>query len=210
MKKKSLRLSSGDGFTLLELLLVIAIIGVILSVVLPRALRANREVKFNQVRQTGSEIGSYIVQWAQDQVVAQTESSKYSIKDYLMESIGPETTGIKSGPIVNKYTGNENFNGVEKLVPPEKLPINPFNGASYFNIVNDDTANVPGRKPGLLYFVSGIDPVGKGTYRNFYFIYTGVNGNWHGQMNHEDPDAIRRGVFVTRLADSRPAATAGK
>ena len=87
---------------------------------------------------------------------------------------------------------------------------NPFNGVSYFNEVNDDRVDVPSRKSGLLYFVSSIDPaLGNRNYRNFYLIFTGVAGkwfnreaNWYGQMDDEDEDAIRRGIFVTRLPDT--------
>lgn len=200
------------GFTLIELLLVITIIGVILSVILPRAHRANREAKFSQVRQYASEIGSYTTQWAQNQATAQRQNSPYSVKDFLMETINQNIAGFQSKPLVNKYTGNDCFNGVERLITPEDLPNNPFNGASYFSPVNDDpvkddpeTEIVPSKKPGLLYLASAVDPVGNRNYRNFYLLFTGMNGTWYGEMDHEDADALRHGIFVARFSDPKPA-----
>ena len=198
------------GFTLLEFILVIALFGLILSVIVPRALRATHEAKFSQVRQHGSEIASYMTQWAQNQVEAQREDSPHTVQDFFRETIDAGRAGFRSFPLINKYTGDDDFNGVEMLVAPEKIQKNPFNGVSYFNEVNDDRADVPSRKPGLLYFVSSIDPaLGNRNYRNFYLLFTNVAGkwfsreaNWYGQMDDEDEDAIRRGIFVARLPDT--------
>ena len=96
------------------------------------------------------------------------------------------------------------------LVAPYRIQKNPFNGVSYFNEVNDDTADVPSRKPGLLYLVSDIDPgQGERNYRYIYFIYTGLSGkmygnnaNWYGLMDDKGPDAMRRGIFVARFAEN--------
>lgn len=202
-KRKTAR-SFRAGFTLIELLLVITIIGVILSVILPRAHRANREAKFSQVRQYASEIGSYTIQWAQNQAIAQRQNSPYSVKDFLMETSDPDISGFQSEPLANKYTGNDTFNGVEKLITPDDLPKNPFNGASYFSPVNNDPEIVPSKKPGLLYLVSTVDPVGDRNFRNFYFLFTGMDGTWYGEMNHKDADAIRHGIFVARFPDTKP------
>jgi len=232
IKKKQNRRFFDGGFTLLEFLLVIVIFGLVLAVILPRALRATHEAKFGMVRQYGSEIASYMTQWAENQVMAQRELSPYTIKDYFMENIDRGTAGFRSPALIDKYTGDEAFNGVQMLVPPEKIQKNPFNGVSYFSGANDDPEYVPSSKTGLLYFVSGVDPTVRNQYfRNFYFIFTGTGGsgrwlpsfterdeegdrvvrkerkvnkraNWHGQMNHQDPDAIRHGIFVARLPDS--------
>jgi len=202
--------NNSRGLTILEFLIVVVIFGVVLSVVLPRALRATQEAKFGQVRQYGSEIASYISQWVEIQVSAQNENSSYTLRDFLIEDITEANAGINSRALVNKYTGDDDFNGVEMLVAPFKVQKNPFNGVSYFNEVNDDRAYVPSRKPGLLYLVSDIDPSqGANYYRYFYFIYTGLTGkqygknaNWYGQMDDRGPDAMRRGIFVARYAEN--------
>jgi len=223
---------STRGFTILEFLLVITIFGLVLAVVLPRALRATYEAKFGMVRQYGSEIASYMTQWAENQVQAQRELSPYTIKDYFMENIDRGTAGFRSPALIDKYTGNDAFNGVQMLVPPEKIQKNPFNGVSYFNEANDDPEYVPSPKTGLLYFVSGVDPTVHNQYfRNFYLIFTGTGrsgqwlpwvterdkqgervvrkerdidtrANWYGLMDNQDPDAIRHGIFVARVPDS--------
>jgi prepilin-type N-terminal cleavage/methylation domain-containing protein len=230
--KKQNHTLSKHGFTLLEFLLVITIFGLVLAVVLPRALRATYEAKFGMVRQYGSEIASYMTQWGENQVLAQRELSPFTIKDFFMENIDRGTAGFESPALVDKYTGNDDFNGVQMLVPPEKIQKNPFNGVSYFSAANDDPEYVPSPKTGLLYFVSGVDPTVRNQYfRNFYLIFTGTGGkgrwlpwftewdeegerelrrqrrvnrraNWQGQMNDQDPDAIRHGIFVARLPDS--------
>jgi prepilin-type N-terminal cleavage/methylation domain-containing protein len=164
------------GFTLLEFLLVIVIFGVVLSVLLPRALRASHEAKFSNVRQAASEIASYMTQWAEDQIMAKQEDSNVTLKDFFMEDISREEAGFQSKKLIFKYTGNPDFNGVEMLITPERMQRNPFNGASYFSTTNDDPEEVPSRQPGLLYFVSAVDPAyGKGNFRNFYLIFTGVS-----------------------------------
>ena len=202
--------NTSSGFTLLELLLVVVILGILLAVIFPRAMRAQHEAKFSHVRQYASEVASYITMWAENQVMAQRENSRYTLKDFFMEDVNQQEVGFQSEPLIDHYTGNENFNGVEILIPPEKVPRNPFNKASYFNELNDDPKFVPSSKPGLLYFVSEIDPaLGKRHYRNFYLIFTGVRGKmfnreaaWYGQMKDEDEDAIRHGIFVARTADT--------
>jgi len=202
---KQVRPKNKSGFTLIEFLLVVVIFGVILSVVLPRALRASREAKFSQVRQYATEIAGYTVQWAQKQTEAQRENSPYTVKGFLMETVDPGLAGFASSPPVGHYTGHESFDGVERLVAPEKLPTNPFNEVSYFQKVNDDAA-VPSPKPGLLYLTSAPDPSNP-NYRYFYLLYTDVPtggpGRWHGQMDHQNADGLRHGVFVTRVPDSR-------
>ena len=186
------------GFTLLEILLVSVIVGALMAVIVPRAFRANQEAKFGQVRQAASEIASYMTQWAQIQAAAQTEGSPYTLKDIFSENLDPSISGITNVPLINKYTGSDAFDGVEKLVPPATRPKNPFNEASYFEAVNNDavifldknrmpvgasraneavyheTPVAPSRKPGLLYFVSGKDMSGRENFRYFYLIYTDV------------------------------------
>ena len=108
--------------------------------------------------------------------------------------------------LADKYTGNDDFNGVETMVAPERLPKNPFNATSYFNEANDDD-KVPSNKAGLLYLAARHDPVDP-EYLNFYLLYTSTGsdeeGNrWFGEMDHEDGDKIRRGVFVARLYDDQ-------
>lgn len=196
--------TANNGFTLIELLLVLGIIGIIMVLVIPRAMRAQTESKFSLVRQYGSEMSGYIMTWAEQQARSQRQNTNFTIKDFLYDDISASEAGFNSNRIVDKYTGNEDYNGVEMMVPPEKMPRNPFNQASYFSPNNDDTL-VPSSKPGLLYLAARKDPLDK-DYLNFYLLFTstgedGEGSRWHSGMRHLDDDLIRKGVFVARLYD---------
>lgn len=192
-----------NGFTLIELLLVLAVIGLIIALILPRAMRARTESNYSMVRQYGSEIACNIMTWAESQARAQRPGCSFTVKDFLYDDITElDGAGIVSGKLIDKYTGNDDYDGVEKLFPPEKMPRNPFNEVSYFSKANDDT-EVPGKKTGLLYLAVQKDPRDQ-DYLNFYLLFTSTSrdsegGCWHGDMSHEDPDRIRTGVFVARL-----------
>lgn len=198
--------SPESGFTLIEMLLVLVVVGVMAAIVFPRFMRAQADSNFSQVRQYGSEIASYIITWAQDQAQAQRPETTFTLKDFLAEDILEEDgAGVTSRKLVDKYTGNEDYDGVEALIPPERMPLNPFNQVSYFAPVNDDT-EVPSKKTGLLYLAAKPDPK-HSDYLNFYLLYTSEArdeaGEWHGGMDHRDADKIRRGIFVTRLYDDQ-------
>ncbi|MFH0811399.1 MAG: hypothetical protein V2A69_00975, partial [Pseudomonadota bacterium] len=159
---------------------------------------------FSLVRQYGSEMAGYTMTWAEHQTSAQRETMNYTFRDFLYDDIPEGDIGFPSKKLVDKYTGNDDYNGVETLVPPEKMPRNPFNEASYFNRANDDTEG-PSKKAGLLYLAARPDPMDT-EYLNFYLLFTSTGtdkeGNrWHGSMRHDNDDKIRRGVFVARLYD---------
>jgi prepilin-type N-terminal cleavage/methylation domain-containing protein len=207
MSRLTLHTSSRSrGFTLIELLLVLTIIGLMMALIIPRAIRANTESKFSLVRQYGSEMASYIMSWAEGQASAQRENVNYTLKDFLVDDISEVDLGFTSRKLIDKYTGNTDFNGVEALVAYEQMPRNPFNGTSYFNQANDDT-EVPSKKPGLLYLASLPDPQDE-QYLNFYLLFTSTGPNpmgtrWHGMMDNTDPNKIKSGVFVARLYDDK-------
>lgn len=195
---------SSRGFTLIELLLVLTIIGLMMALIIPRAMRAQTDSKLGMVRQYGSEIAGYIMTWAENQTSAQRETANFTLRDFFYDDITEGEIGFSSKKLVDKYTGNDDYNQVETLIAPEKMPRNPFNEASYFNVANDDTL-VPSKKPGLLYLASRKDPMDQ-DYLNFYLLFTSTGpdekgSRWYGGMSHDDDNKIRRGVFVARLYD---------
>ena len=197
------------GFNLVELLAVLLILGLAAALVIPRAMRAQTDSNFSLVRQYGSEISGYIMTWAQTQAQAQRTSTSFTIKDFLTEDVGPDAgAGLTSNKLIEKYTGNDDYNGVETLMPPDRMPVNPFNETSYFDRVNDDT-QAPSTKPGLLYLASKPDPT-QPNYLNFYLLVSagGDEALWYGDADDRDPDKIRRGVFVARLYDDQESGAA--
>lgn len=203
-----IRLRAGKrGFTLIELLLVLAIIGLAFALIIPRAMRAQVDNKFSQVRQYGSEIAGHIMTWAQNQTKAQRPETTFTLKDFLMDDITEvDNAGVLSNKLVDKYTGNQDFAAIGDMIGLASAPKNPFNEVSYFKPGNDDTA-VPSKKPGLLYLASQLDPA-EAEYRNFYLLFTSTmpdekGSYWFGGMDHRDADKIRRGVFVGRLYDDK-------
>ena len=103
------------GMTIVELLMALVIIGIIISMVLPRAIRATQSTKFSLIRQHATEIAGHTVKWTQEVMESQGNDSPYTQVDIMLYETQPELTGLrKTLPVVNHYTGSPNFNGVER------------------------------------------------------------------------------------------------
>ncbi len=202
-----------SGFSLLEFLLVLVLIGFLLAVILPRFQRATTASRFAEVRHQATEISSFINQWTDDQVRAQLSDTSFLPKDFLMEKISTANNNFRSEPLHRRYTGSDNFNGVEMLISPDDIPRNPFNQASFLNPVNDDRKIIPSLNPGLIYLTSFREtkrPGGDRGLRFFYLVFTGTDsdlrdsqlGSWYGGMDDEVESGIRRGVLVNRYPDT--------
>ena len=88
------RFRNSKGFTLIELLLVVGIIGVLLAIIIPKAIRANINAKYGIVDKNCAELKSYAVQWAEKSIRAQDEqTSTATLADYYA-SLAGETGGI--------------------------------------------------------------------------------------------------------------------
>jgi hypothetical protein len=167
-------------------------------------MRANVDSKFSLIRQTSSEIATATMAWAQERASAQRAGENYTTKAFLYDGIPGDADRPAVEPLVENYTGNDVFDGVESRFSTNRPPSNPFNETNYFAAVNDDS-RVPSPKPGLLYLGAQPDP-NASEYINFYYVMTATGGEddgaaWYGGMDPDDPDTVRRGVFVARLYD---------
>ncbi len=144
--------SRRKGFTLIEILLVVVIIGIMLAVIVPRAWRANVDAKYGLVRQAGSELVSFAMEWAEQNIVAQPENVSARVRDYMTTLCGTQNrhwvgaTGVAGSnwnnnvpnrfQVVGSPVAHTPESCVEDIVAPEKVPRNPFNGASVFSPSN--------------------------------------------------------------------------
>jgi prepilin-type N-terminal cleavage/methylation domain-containing protein len=196
--------SKTRGFTIVEILIVIIIIGVILAVVVPRAYRANIDAKYNLVRQAASELANWGNEWAERTLEAQDSSSTCTLNDHVFTLSGVFTGNANSGNWVNVNDtltgdcrpGDPILSSVLNIMPQDKQPRNPFTGASYFGTANDGGS----LQAGLLYLGQFDD----GTYVHYYFVFTGTDStstnDFYAGMGIGDLTALRNGIFFARLA----------
>ncbi len=121
-------------------------------------------------------------------------------------------------PIAGRCSGNSssaNTNdppecSVEEVIAPEKLPRNPFNGASVFVKANDPADNNM-VTPGAIAFGCALDPVGGNNFVYFGFVFQGTDstsitlGNndtdtFYAGQESRSITGLRNGVFAARLS----------
>jgi prepilin-type N-terminal cleavage/methylation domain-containing protein len=98
---------------------------------------------------------------------------------------------------------------VEEIIPPEKLPRNPFNGASIFVVANDPL-NQNMVVPGALAFGAAQDPINN-DFAYFAFVFQGTDSttwtlnsatSFHAGQADNTYAGLRNGVFVARVTQS--------
>ena len=223
------KLSRRKGFTLIEILLVVVIIGIMLAVIVPRAWRANIDTKYGLVRQSCNELASFGIQWAEQQIEAQTDESRSGMDDYLnsLAGHGPGGAGNQTrgwvarnatasnwtdnpGTLIDIYGRNSAVgnnppeNTVEATIAPEKQPRNPFNGTSVFAAANDPvTAGVP--VPGAIAVRDFVD----GQHNLYVFFFQGTDStttditlatSFYAGMDPTSLQGIRNGIFMAKVA----------
>ena len=174
--KKTSIVRQDAGFTLIEILLVVTIIGIMLAVIVPRAHRATIDAKYNLIRQSATEVASYALEWAEKGIQSQnSQVSTATIQNYLASlaaagfgdgngdydgvdenhgewiaggsgtggnesnwnmQIG-QVKGVRHRSNTATTTNDDPPVAVEALMPSSDIPINPFNGVSFFATPND-------------------------------------------------------------------------
>ena len=157
------------GFTLIEILLVVVIMGIMLAVIVPRAWRANIDAKYATCRQNATEIAKYGMSWAEGELMTQDSDSTATLADYIGYLSGRGqasnygTTGtiarwiadsatarnwqVSTGTVVGRLAAsasNALSGPCVNTVPKDKPLINPFNGVEVFLAPNQPTGGSGG------------------------------------------------------------------
>ena len=147
-----------NGFTLIELLFVVGIIAVMVAVIVPRAMRARVDAKYETLRQNCTELASFANQWAEKALQGQDDDSQATLVNYFATLTGETQTNgadnwnasvwvadngnpnnwkgdlpvVPSGRTIGGETTPPNFS-VEDLASSAKVSLrNPFNGTNVF------------------------------------------------------------------------------
>lgn len=209
--KRSKKHRRSRGFTIIELLLVITIIGAILAVIVPRAWRAGVEAKYGLLQQDCTELASWANEWAQRQLESQASNDTANLNAYLESLAGEDTPGTvywvgESGASNwnnNVPAGFITIDGralaptvkVEGIMPAEKKPRNPFSGLPVFASAHDvGTTPVSG--------AIGCAWANDGNYRYYALIFldnssTATTHFYGGQGT--TLAGLRNGTFMARL-----------
>ena len=201
-------IKSKAGFSLLEILVVLGIVGILFAIILPRAWRAKTDASYSLIRQAAVELGSWAMEWSERNVDAQAEADTCTQNDYVSTLVG--YTGGKNGVTNNNWFGTTSVPAsgcraaamtftVADIMPEENQPRNPFTGLAYLHVSHDGSRT----EAGLLYLAMLPDAEG---FNNYHFLFTGVEPvsvtDWHAGMGDGLPPTfagLRNGVFVARL-----------
>lgn len=220
MKKRDER-----GFTLIEMLLVMVIMGIMLAVIVPRAWRANVDSKYTLCRQNCTELAKYTQEWCESMLLAQSETSTSALPNYYLslkrnQAIGtPYAVPVAWGLNSNWNDNNVQFGvagrvglpetNVQSVMPQDKRMRNPFNGADVFADQNNFYNGSGGAAAvtGAIAYTGGLD----GTYGYYSLIFQGTdntlggsgalsnNDAYHAGMGPNGIGAVRNGIFVARV-----------
>jgi len=206
------------GFTLIEILLVVVIIGIMLAVIVPRAWRANIDTKYGLVRQNCSELSSFAMEWAENQIEGADPATTATLNNYLASLTAPAAASwVGAGAATSSNWNNNNATRVDitgrvpvkpetsvfGITPPDKQPRNPFNGASVFNASNDASAGGGTIIAGAIRCGTAADATGGGGWNYYAFVFLGTDSqlitDFHAAQDAGTLEGLRNGVFLARV-----------
>lgn len=163
---------SKNGFTVIEILLAVIIIGLMIIVMVPRGQRAATEAGYGLVRQNCTELAGFTVNWIERMMLAQDDNSASSRIDYLNTLATcnldtpdfSSTIGDKGGvwiatPDNNNWNNNSGLTrvkgrmisgdgpampeiSVQGIIKSDQMLTNPFNKLSIFSTGNYSPTDV--------------------------------------------------------------------
>lgn len=196
-----------EGFTLIELMLVVVIIGVLLAVIVPRAWRANIDTKYATLRQTCVQLAGFANDWAERQLETQAIDDAAVLADYMNSLAGVDdndNNGIQFIAVnaASNWNNNAGFldvdqragdetSTVQDLVPTAPPLRNPFTGLEVFQDGNDDGA------PGAIACGYQEDDDEYNYYALIFRSASDTGEYYAGQGT--GLAGLRNGIFISRL-----------
>jgi prepilin-type N-terminal cleavage/methylation domain-containing protein len=208
-------LMNKDGFSLMEVLLVIILVGLVLAVIAPRAYRASIDAKYGLLRQNCTELARWANEWAERELDNQPETAASNLEDYvrtlaIMDNVvwvGQQTgTNWQAGTGLVTDRGGLGVSqapstSVLHIMPQDQQLKNPFNGLSMFSSVNVPNLTNPA-VPGAAGCSFAADPGGS-NFRYFALLFQGTDAtgttDFYAGQSAGSLDGLRNGVFVNRL-----------
>ena len=217
------------GFTLVEIMVALVIIGAVLAFLLPRAYRASVESKYQLLRQTCTELASWANEWAEKELEIQPTTATSNLSNY-MDTLGNnngtvdwvadagsgsnwQDDGNPAGNLENIANRNDGTNpisqpntGVKEIMPRAKILTNPFNGLSVFSSGNDPADLAVNHAVTGAIGCAWIVPPAV-TYHYYALVFQGTESTWtnlttytfYAGQDEGTIEGLRNGIFVARL-----------
>ncbi|MCG3137905.1 MAG: hypothetical protein HJJLKODD_01760 [Phycisphaerae bacterium] len=137
-----------SGFTLIELMIVIVILGIIASIVIPQFTEASTDAQESALKTNLSTVRSQL------EVFKMQHNGVYPDDDKLVEQMTTCTKADKSVPAANKTCADDGGYPFGPYLRPEAWPDNPFNNLSTVDITDGGNADPGDGDTGWFYVES--------------------------------------------------------
>ena len=217
------------GFTVVEILLAMIIIGLMVIVMVPRGQRATTEARYGIVRQNCTKLAGFAVDWIERMMLAQDDNSASTRIDYLNTLATcnldtpdfSSTTGTEGGvwiatSDINNWNNNSRLtrvkgrmiNGegpaspeisVQGIIKSDQALTNPFNHLSVFGAGNYSPNSVT---PGAIAAGGATDTTTSVPWAYFALVFQGTD-NRNGDRYPNKGVDFHAGMSTTSLQGLR-------